>query len=639
MNTTTVTAWLLTYLVHSSLLLGAAWLVSRLLGERHLALQETVLRAALAAGVLTATFQTVVGILPMTGVVALDIPPAAAAPASAGAVLETETSITGQAVGDSVSRIRWSMVLPAIWALGAALALVGITRSWLDLRRLLKSRCLRPAERLVEGLASAMGIRRKVAFSTSKAIPVPFATGIRKPEICCPERIDELAREHRTSLFAHEMAHLARRDPAWQLGYRLLEAALFVQPLNRCVRRRLEEIAEHLTDERAAACTGDRLGLARCLVVVAHWGQNASLGIPATALAAGPRLDSRVKRLLSGALGRGTSSPWALPVALTACVALVAVLPAVATDPASTNPATSSIQQADIWTFAGEESSRATLVAGSRTWSIIDERPEEAPEAPPAPAAPPAHEAPPVPDVPDKPVEPSPAPPAAAEQRSVSPAPAAPPSPVAEPAPAATPEPTAAPEPPAPPGKVTPEERERRREEARQRAREHARHSERTAEEHRAEAKARVREHRERSRELAERSRERSEAMARISRMSEREREELQRHVRELQAEARRMSSEEARAQQERARALAAEARALEREAALQAGGLSDEQIEELRRRASELAAEAQARHREAARVHRDEVRALSDEARRLAEEAERKRLEEIEKEKKKKPQ
>ncbi|MBD3854535.1 MAG: hypothetical protein IFJ96_07105, partial [Acidobacteria bacterium] len=199
-------------------------------------------------------------------------------------------------------RVRgfWPIALLSLWACGSLLALLVIGRSVLDLRRLLRTRRFRPEGRLVERLAAAMGLRRPVRLSSSAAIAVPFATGIRRLEICCPERVDDLAREHRTSLFAHELAHLSRRDPGWQLLYRLGEALFVLQPLNRLVRRRLEEIAEHLTDERAVACTGDRLGLAQCLVVVAHWGFSSRLGLPATAFAAGPRLDHRVRRLLEG---------------------------------------------------------------------------------------------------------------------------------------------------------------------------------------------------------------------------------------------------------------------------------------------------------------------------------------------------
>jgi len=72
MNTTIITSWLLTYLVHSTILLGAAWLASRLLADRRLALQETLLRTALIGGLLTTTLQVGVGVEPIGGALAID---------------------------------------------------------------------------------------------------------------------------------------------------------------------------------------------------------------------------------------------------------------------------------------------------------------------------------------------------------------------------------------------------------------------------------------------------------------------------------------------------------------------------------------------------------------------------------------
>ncbi|MBD3873512.1 MAG: M56 family metallopeptidase, partial [Acidobacteria bacterium] len=337
MNATIITSWLLTYLVHSTILLGAAWLASCMLADRRLALQETLLRTALIGGLLTTTLQVGVGIEPIGGALAID---GLARPDAVTAVSARNDGVTTSAAAPSSAistppsgsdRVRgfWPIALLSLWACGSLLALLVIGRSVLDLRRLLRTRRFRPEGRLVERLATAMGLRRPVRLSSSAAIAVPFATGIRRLEICCPERVDDLAREHRTSLFAHELAHLSRRDPGWQLLYRLGEALFVLQPLNRLVRRRLEEIAEHLTDERAVACTGDRLGLARCLVVVAHWGFSSRLGLPATAFAAGPRLDRRVQRLISGTTDRCFNTRWALPLVIALLVGAVSILPTV----------------------------------------------------------------------------------------------------------------------------------------------------------------------------------------------------------------------------------------------------------------------------------------------------------------------
>ena len=76
-----VTSWLLTYLLHSTVLLGGAALVGLVLRERRLGVQEAVLRAALVGGFLTASLQLGLGVQPLGGVFTLPdervAPPAA----------------------------------------------------------------------------------------------------------------------------------------------------------------------------------------------------------------------------------------------------------------------------------------------------------------------------------------------------------------------------------------------------------------------------------------------------------------------------------------------------------------------------------------------------------------------------------
>ena len=499
MNTTIITSWLLTYLVHSTILLGAAWLASCMLADRRLALQETLLRTALIGGLLTTTLQVGVGIEPIGGALAIDglaRPDAVTAVSARNDGVTTSAAAPSRAISTppSVSdRVRgfWPIALLSLWACGSLLALLVIGRSVLDLRRLLRTRRFRPEGRLVERLAAAMGLRRPVRLSSSAAIAVPFATGIRRLEICCPERVDDLALEHKTSLFAHELAHLSRRDPAWQLLYRIGEALFVLQPLNRLVRRRLEEIAEHLTDECAVACTGDRLGLARCLVVVAHWGFSSRLGLPATAFAAGPRLDHRVRRLLEGHSPAKMTPVRMTPVVVCLLVAAAFTLPVVSSVPA----------HAEL-TSAGSDASSI------KTWSDAQEVPLEVSPAPdpPAPTLAPAPVVAPSPEVP-RAIEAAPAPmmapaPAAAPAAAAVPALAAVPAPRDEPTPAASP---ATPKPPPRIDEPTPEDPARSQ---RERTREEATDRQRASQRERSEAEARAREQ---ARALAEESRARSE--------------------------------------------------------------------------------------------------------------------------------
>jgi beta-lactamase regulating signal transducer with metallopeptidase domain len=630
MNTAIITSWLLTYLVHSTILLGSAWLVSRALADRRLALQEILLRAALVGGLITATLQVGFGVESIGGAMVIDD----LAAADAVAVNDAST-ISGHSAtpviadAGSTAATVWPNVLLSFWIIGSLLALFVLGRSIIDLRRLLKTRRFRPTGRLLDRLATAMGLRRPVRLSTTAAIAVPFATGIKRPEICCPERIGELASEHQKSLFAHELAHLARRDPAWQLIYRLGEALFFLQPLNRFVRRRLEEIAEHLTDERAVACTGNRLGLARCLVVVAHWGIADSPGVPATAFAAGPRLDRRVKRLISGTIAQHRSTRWAAPLLITMLIGSVLLLPAVMPTAVHANLTPTGSDAVPVETSSpAKPATKAPATAAPVGLTPAADLPR--PAAPQLPQSAPAPEA--VPRAAAAPL--SPAPPAP----STDPVPAAVPEPRSEPVPPEAPAPPVSPTAPEPPqGKeptpVEPSQRERAREEARERQREEYR--ERSAAEARARAEARA---------LAAEARELAREASERSRLTEAEREKLRSEARELMRQAESEAQERARharegltpAEREKFRS---EARELMRRAQLEAqerariaregSRLTEEEREELRRRAEALHTEARERAREFEREARERARALSEEARRLAEEAEAKRLEE----------
>jgi Zn-dependent protease with chaperone function len=638
MSPTIITSWLLTYLVHSTILLGAAWLVSRFLGENRLALQETLLRTALIGGLLTTTLQVGVGIEPIGGALAID---GLARPEAVTAVSARNDGVTMSVAAADISFSTpltvsdragdfWPIVLLLLWGCGSLLALLVLGRSALDLRRLLNTRRFRPAGRLVEHLAAVMGLRRPVRLSTSAAITVPFATGIRQPEICCPERVCDLAIEHQTGLFAHELAHLARRDPVWQLLYRLGEAFLILQPLNRLVRRRLEEIAEHLTDERAVACTGDRLGLAQCLVVVAHWGTSSVLGVPATAFAAGPRLDRRVRRLLEGGAAAKMTPARITPLVVCLLAAAAFTLPVVSSVPA----------HAEL-TRAGSDA------ASIKTWSDADEAPSEVPPTPdqpapaPAPAVSPASEAAPhsvaapAPGVVPAPgVAPAPqAAPAseAAPVPMVAPAPAVAPASAAAPALRDEPAPPASPTAPKPPPRVdepTPEDAAQSQSEG---TSEETRNRRQELRRERSEAEARARErarfHSEESRAFAARARELARQAAEEGRLTDADYEKLRSEARE-----------HVRAAAERLREMAEQSRQIAREA-VQSARLTDADREEIRRRVEKLRTKARELAREAGREAGERSRDLSEKARRLAKEAEaerhaeeeRRRLERIE--------
>ncbi len=154
----------------------------------------------------------------------------------------------------------------------------------------------------LRALAAEAGLEEAVRLSCSSRAPVPLALGFGRPEICVPPRaFAGLTAEQQEGMLAHELAHLARRDPFWLVLGQVIACLLFFQPLNWVARRRLREISEMLSDEWAVARTGRPLSLAGCLAEVAGWSAGRRR-LPVPSMADRPSsLGVRIRRLLDEA--------------------------------------------------------------------------------------------------------------------------------------------------------------------------------------------------------------------------------------------------------------------------------------------------------------------------------------------------
>ncbi|MFG0315949.1 MAG: M56 family metallopeptidase [Planctomycetota bacterium JB042] len=318
-------AWLLTYLVHSSLLIGGVVLLLRAVDVRSNAAREALWTVALFGAPFTATLQQNAGGEPLLGtwelgpheagtaVAAAPAPAAGAlrfpAPARseatfepAGARVPTEGGGVGPAPRERAAPSRLPTVpagaVPVVLAVSVVLVLL-LLRSF---------RALSRRRRLTDGplfetllrLRAAHGPRRRVRLSTSARLDSPVAFGVAAPEICVPERcLSDLTPAQQEAMLAHELAHVVRCDPLRLLLARLVEAVLFLQPLNRLARRRLFETVERRCDAWALERTGRGLALAECLAEVAGWIH--ARRAPATAVAmagSGSPLSRRIEGLL-----------------------------------------------------------------------------------------------------------------------------------------------------------------------------------------------------------------------------------------------------------------------------------------------------------------------------------------------------
>jgi len=319
-----VLAWLVTFLVHSTLLLGAVWLMSRRV-QSH-AWREFLWKTALVGGLATASVQVASGWHPFGG---------------AGLSVAAETHVVVPATGHvwtlpvaSPARAfdfgdlvrRAAPVLAGLWVLGAALGLARFLR----LRRRLVQR-LRdrrpvtggPARDILSRLREEAGFHAPVALSTLEGLAGPISFG--RSEICVPSRfLTELGPEHQETALAHELAHLVRRDPLWLWVGSLLENIFFLQPLIRFARRELRESAEYLCDDWAARRTGGGMTLAVCLATVASWRARPMPALSAGMADAGSPLVRRIERLLDDDRERA-ASPRRRAVLAAALLVLTAV--------------------------------------------------------------------------------------------------------------------------------------------------------------------------------------------------------------------------------------------------------------------------------------------------------------------------
>ena len=288
---------LATYLAHSTLLLGAAEAASRaglFAGARA---QDALWKGALASGLLTAAVASATGGGPVTWGVGAALPVGdgaalASAPAvGAGVSTLAPTSVLGP--------VEWAGVVVGLWAVVAVVAVA--RRLWARARWV---RALGPrravGDAALAALAGEVGRAAgvQVRLTVSDALLSPVALGAH--EVVLPRRALGLDRRALRALVAHEVAHLARRDPPWLVACALVEGVLWVQPLNRLARRRMQTAAESLCDAWAATHSDRPTDLARCLVEVASWGlAPAPVAVAGMAVRPGA-LEGRVRAVLDG---------------------------------------------------------------------------------------------------------------------------------------------------------------------------------------------------------------------------------------------------------------------------------------------------------------------------------------------------
>ena len=325
--------WGCSYLLHSSLLIGALWLAERRgwLARLGTATQESLWRLALLGGLVSATLPLLasfspVAPTPLAGAAwpaaGLALPaaavdtPAAAAPAVAAAPAAPAAVAAPLGAAPSAQLGQLPVAAPlaplahdaavgfvGLWAGGAVLLLLGLAAQWAWLRRVVR-RLPPVAEPRWQRLAAEVAADMRVSLPALRHARMGWASPLLAPGrvLCLPAWCLALPEDEARAVLGHELAHLRRRDPAWRLLAALVQALLWPQALNRVALRRLDLLAELACDAAAAAPSGQRLALAqsllRCAEALKAAGAHHGPALACGAASAGSPLLTRVRQLL-----------------------------------------------------------------------------------------------------------------------------------------------------------------------------------------------------------------------------------------------------------------------------------------------------------------------------------------------------
>ncbi|MDQ3283577.1 MAG: M48 family metalloprotease [Acidobacteriota bacterium] len=268
-----VSAWIVTYLIHSTLLITAVWLAVRWI--RSASVRDTLWKIALVGAVVTTTLQMTVPferLLPRNAParVTMELPPAPVAMTTPLRLGAQHNNIAAPA-----EKRGLDSYLPLAYA---ALLLLLLARLALGRNRFLaavKDRVevlVGPDRALLDRLCATARIQRPVRLTESAGVRSPVA--MMGWEIVVPEVVfSRLTEEQRETILAHELGHLVRRDPHWLAVAEVLKAVLCFQPLNWVVQAKMKETAEFLCDDAAVLQTGNQKALVETLAeLAAHAG-------------------------------------------------------------------------------------------------------------------------------------------------------------------------------------------------------------------------------------------------------------------------------------------------------------------------------------------------------------------------------
>jgi beta-lactamase regulating signal transducer with metallopeptidase domain len=210
----------------------------------------------------------------------------------------------------SIGRIpNAATFLAVIWLAGigvkVAVLLIGLS--------VLRQHSIRAAEvtggrwiEIARETAQVFGLRRRIRVLRGDHPTLLATWGMRAPRVLLPASSSDWPEDRIRIVLAHELAHVARRDWAVQIGAELLCSVYWFNPLLWIAASRLRLESEHACDDAVVTLGIGAREYATHLVELARMlGTNGRTWLPAFAIAARPStLERRVNAMLSTDINR-----------------------------------------------------------------------------------------------------------------------------------------------------------------------------------------------------------------------------------------------------------------------------------------------------------------------------------------------
>lgn len=189
-----------------------------------------------------------------------------------------------------------------IWLIGVAVLTVRLAGGYFLARSIRRRAAMVEDDAVLETarrLAGELQLSSAIALLQSNYVEAPVVIGWRRPALILPADVTErLSPPMLSALLTHEFAHIQRRDYLANVLQSIVEVLLFFCPAVIWMSRRLREAREYCCDDVAVEKCGDPKDYVNALTTLASLG-TVNPAWPVMG-AAGPRLITRVRRLLQG---------------------------------------------------------------------------------------------------------------------------------------------------------------------------------------------------------------------------------------------------------------------------------------------------------------------------------------------------